>query len=437
MKVFVFVIVAALLGALAWGFIAGNQPPVPRPAVRTLPVEPAWYAQLAADPVVATEAFLNRVPPETRAHGEAFDGTRYLTLALRVAVLVGSIALIMFTGVAARLRSIAVRASSHRVAQDALFALLFFVILFVLSLPVETYAGFVRIRHAGFSRRSYLDWLADAAIGWAVITTFYVVGVVAIMALIRRRPQSWVAWSTVLYAVLSLVYVLLSPQYIEPLLNSFTPLAEGPDKAAILSLARANGVPANDVFVGDASRQGVLLNAHVSGVAGTARIVLDDNTIASAPPAEVKFVLAHEIGHYVLAHVTKGIVFDSLIAGVGFLFVGWSMNKLLRRYGRRWQVSDQGDIAALPVFWGLFLLWGFISLPVGNSIVREQEAEADLYGLNASRQPFGLAEFMIRDADAERLDPPAIEEWAFYTHPSARNRIFAAMRWRAEHLHDE
>ena len=80
------------------------------------------------------------------------------------------------------------------------------------------------------------------------------------------------------------------------------------------------------------------------------------------------------------------------------------------------------------------MLWGFIALPVSNTLIREQEAEADLYGLNASRQPLGLAEFMIRDADARPLDVSSIEESLFFDHPAARNRIYTAMRWRAEHL---
>jgi STE24 endopeptidase len=267
-----------------------------------------------------------------------------------------------------------------------------------------------------------------------VITVFYTVGVVAIMALIRRWPRSWAAWATAVYFVLFGFYVLISPQYIEPLFNRITPLADGAAKQAILSLARANGVPADDVFVRDASRQSVLLNAHVSGIAGTAQIVLDDNTIANTPEPEFKLVMAHEIGHYVLAHIPKEIVFDTLVMGLGFLFIGWGSQRLIARFGRRWEVDGLGDIGALPVFWGILLLWGFISLPVNNSISREQEAEADIFGLNASRQPFGLADFMIRDADANQLDPSSIEEWLFFNHPSARHRIFAAMRWRAEHL---
>ncbi|MGH9549316.1 MAG: M48 family metalloprotease, partial [Terriglobales bacterium] len=379
-------------------------------------------------------AYLQRVPAETRARGDAVGATRYITLPTQVTVLVASIALIMFSGASAWMRAITRRALPHVWLQDALFALQLFVVLFLLNLPIETYAGFIRFRRAGFSQRTYMDWLSDALLAWAVITIFYTVGVVAIMALIRRWPRSWAAWATVVYFVLFGFYVLISPQYIEPLFNRITPLADGAAKQAILSLARANGVPADDVFVRDASRQSVLLNAHVSGIAGTAQIVLDDNTIANTPEPEFKLVMAHEIGHYVLAHIPKEIVFDTLVMGLGFLFIGWGSQRLIARFGRRWEVDGLGDIGALPVFWGLLLLWGFISLPVNNSISREQEAEADIFGINASRQPFGLADFLIRDADAGQLDPSSIEEWLFFNHPSARHRIFAAMRWRAENL---
>ncbi len=434
MKALLVVAAAAMLAALTWGEIASMQPAPPRLQERAAEVGPDWYAALPENPAAATVAYLQRVPAATRARGDAFGATRYITLPMRIAIIVASVALIMFSGAAASMRAIVRRVSRRAWLQDAFFALLLFIALFLLDLPIETYAGFIRFRHAGFSQRTYLDWLSDAALNWAVITVFYIVGVVVIMALIRRRPRSWEAWATVVYFVLSGIYVLVSPQYIEPLFNRITPLADGAAKQAILSLARANGVPAADVFVRDASRQSVLLNAHVSGIGGTAQIVLDDSTIANTPQPEFRFVMAHEIGHYVLAHIPKEIVFDTLIMGLGFLFIGWGSRRLIARYGRQWDVEGLGDTGAMPVFWGLLLLWGFISLPLNNGISREQEAEADIFGLNASQQPMGLAEFMIRDADAGQLDPSPVEEWLFYSHPSARNRIFAAMRWRAEQL---
>lgn len=428
------VIVAAALAGVVWGVLAGSQAVGTRPAVLVSAAGPAWYAALPADPEAATKAYLARVPPETRERAEAFAHQWYMVLALRLAVMIASTLLIMNTRLATRMRDVAFRVSRRAWQQDAVFAAEFLAVLLLLGLPVEVFAGFVRWRLAGLSHATFPQWLSDYLIQWAVNLVFYVVGLVAIMALIRRRPASWMLWATAVYVALYATYMLVSPLYIEPLFNRYTALPEGPSRDAILSLARANGVPANEVYVRDASRQSVILNAQVSGLGGTARITLDDNTIASTPPAEIEMVMAHEIGHYVLRHGFKQTVLRGLVMGAGFLFVAWTLQRMLLRHGERWAVSGPGDVAALPLFWFLFSLWGYLALPADNAIQREDEAEADLFGLNASRQPLALAEFLIRDADTHPREPDAFVEWALYDHPSEAHRIAMAMRWRAEHL---
>lgn len=434
LKIAYAVVGAIALAAIAWGAIAGSQPVAQRLAVRAAPVDAAWYAMLPGEPNAATRAFVERVPADAKARAEAFTNRGYAALMLRLAVLIVASALVMFTGLAARMRDAALRLTHRAWLQDALFAIQFLSILLASSLPVEVFAGFVRYREAGLSHAGFWQWLSDYALQWAVDLIFYAVGIVAIMALIRRRPQSWPAWATLVYVALYATYSLVSPLYIAPLFNQYTQLPDGPARERILSLARANGVPADGVYVRDASRQSVILNASVSGLMGTARITLDDNTVLTTPPAELELVMAHEIGHYVLRHVFKETVLQGLVIGVGFLFIAGSMRRLLARYGKRWRVTGAGDVAALPVFWLLFALWGFIALPADNTIQREDEAEADLYGLNASRQPLGLAEFMLRDADVRPLEQGAFVEWALYSHPTPAHRIASAMRWRAENL---
>lgn len=434
MKTLLLFVAAAVVGALAWGFAIGIRPVPARLAWHGAEVDSAWEASLPADPTAATAAFLARVPADVRARGDAFGRGARMTVMLSATVLVASIAIIMFSGAAAGMRDRARRITSRVPAQDAIVAVQTLAFLFLLSLPADTYAGFVRMRQAGLSHIAYTGWLRDAALSWVVSAPFITVGAVVFYALLRRRPKSWAVWATGVYAVLSVVFILLAPQYIAPLFNAITPMANGPQKQEILSIARANGVPATDVFVQNGSRQSELLNAHVSGFGGAAQIVLDDNTIAKTPDAEVRLVMSHEIGHYVLAHVAKAIVFDTLITGFGFLFVGWLSTRLITRFGSRWHVTGLSDNGALPIFLGLIMFWGFLALPLSNSIVRKQEAEADMFGINASRQPLALAEFLIRDADAHQLDPSQPVETVFYTHPSVRNRIFNAMRWRAENM---
>lgn len=223
-----------------------------------------------------------------------------------------------------------------------------------------------------------------------------------------------------------------SPNVIEPLTNNFKPLAEGPQKQQILALARANGIDEVAVMTGDASRQSRLLNAHVSGFAGTTRISVDDTTLATTSDAMLRAVTAHEIGHYVLGHTTAFIFTGTLVMGVGLILIAVVTRALLPRFGPNWGISGQADIASLPILWGLVLLLGFASLPVNNAISRVCEHQADWFGLNASQSPHGLAEFMIHDADSARQQPTALEYALFYSHPSAAERVATAMRWRVE-----
>jgi STE24 endopeptidase len=434
MKAFIILIVAAAAGTVAWGAVIGARPVSLRPPVEMTTVDSTWYQTLPVDLSAATVAYLHRAQASVRARGEALSTSRYRIVAVRIVVLVGSTLLILFTGLAERMGRFARRVTGLVPLQDALAALGLLMVLFLIDLPVETYAGFIRPHLAGLSPLPYPAWLTDHLINWAVITVFDIVGIVLLFTLIRRRPTSWAGWGTALYGALAAVYLIISPQYIEPLFNRITPLPDSPRKEAILSLARANGVPAGDVFVRDASRQGVFLNAHVSGALGTARITLDDNTIEQASEPVLMWVMAHEVGHFVMAHVEKEVVFDTLVMGLGLVLIGWACRVLIGRFGPRWRVTALSDIGALPLFWGLFLLWGFIAMPLTNGISREQEREADLYGLNASREPLGLAEFAIGHAGVTQLNPTPLREWIFFDHPSPMQRIYSAMRWRAEHL---
>ncbi len=432
MKLTLSLVILALVGSLAWGFQTSRRPVPLRVAVRVTPADSAWYAALPRDPEAATAAFIARVPAEAQARAQALSSSRNVAFALRLITLIATGALLLVSGAAAELSARAAGITRRPVLQHALVGFAVVLLFFLLSLPVETWAAFYRYRHAGLSHSPYGQWLGDDMLNWAVSAAFIVPGMVAIFALIRLRPTSWAGWATIVYFLLGVANTLLAPTYIEPLFNAVTPLADGADKARILSLARANGVPATDVFVRDASRQSVLLNAHVSGIGGHARIVLDDNTLATTPRPEVDMVMSHEIGHYVMGHTVMGLVFDTLVTGAGFLVIAWILRLLARAPGQQWQLAGTSAGSTLTLLFTLVSLWGILMLPLNNAFSRRIEAAADIYGLNASREPFGLAEFMLRDADAGQVDPSSFTEWLFYSHPSARHRILMAMRWRAE-----
>jgi STE24 endopeptidase len=197
-------------------------------------------------------------------------------------------------------------------------------------------------------------------------------------------------------------------------------------------MARANGVPADEVYQFDASRQSKRISANVSGFMSTLRVSLNDNLLARCSEAEVRAVMGHEIGHYVLNHVYEGLVFFGVVLASGFAVLKWSYEAVQRRYGERWGIGGIEDEAGLPLLAALLSAYFFAVAPLTNSFVRANEAEADIFGLNASREPDGFAEVSLKLGEYRKLDPGPIEEWIFFDHPSGRSRIQMAMRWKVE-----
>jgi STE24 endopeptidase len=202
----------------------------------------------------------------------------------------------------------------------------------------------------------------------------------------------------------------------------------------ILSLARANGIPAKDVYEVDASKQTTRMSANVSGFANTMRITLNDNLLRRGSPEEIQAAMGHEMGHYVLNHVYKSNMFFLIVIVAGFAFLRSTLAWSLARWGEKWQIRDITDTAVLPLVVLLISIFSFVISPVMNTFIRSQEYEADMYGLNTSRQPDGFAQAAIHLGEYRKMSPGPVEEWIFFDHPSGRARIYAAMRWKAENL---
>ena len=146
--------------------------------------------------------------------------------------------------------------------------------------------------------------------------------------------------------------------------------------------------------------------------------------------------MAHEMGHYVLNHVYELMIEIGILIVAGFAFARWAIEKALARWGARWGLEGPDDVATLPLLAAVFSIFFFFATPVTNSIIRVNEVEADLFGLNAARQPDGFAETALMLGEYRKLAPSPLEEMIFFDHPSGRNRILMAMTWKAEHLDD-
>jgi STE24 endopeptidase len=276
--------------------------------------------------------------------------------------------------------------------------------------------------------------MGDQLTGLLVGVIIGSIALTLIYGVIRKAGNSWWVWGTGVSVLLLMFITFISPVYISPLFNDYKVLEAGPLRTSIMSMAHANGIPGDDVYWFDASRQTTRISANVSGFFGTTRISLNDNLLKRTSSAEVEAVMGHEMGHYVLNHSTKLIINFGLVLAFGFAFVAWGFNHALRRWGQNWGVRDISDTAGLPLFAALLSIYFFVATPVTNSIIRVHETEADNYGLNVAGQPDGFARVSMRLSEYRKISPGSLERFIFYNHPSGRDRVHMAMVWKSEHL---
>jgi len=415
-----------LLAAMIAAAPAELVPPSPPPAA-------ASGASGSIDPAAATRAYLDQLPADQRARSDAyFEGGYWLhlwTFLWAAAIFV----VLLQTGVSARMRDLAVRATRIHALQTALYWAQFVIALAVLSFPLSVYSDFIREHRYGLSNLSFAAWIGEELKGLAISIVLGAFAMTALYAIVRRLQRTWWIWGAAVSIAFAAFGALIAPVLIVPLFNNPKKLQDARVVAPILSMARANGIHTGEVWEIDASKQSKRISANVSGLFGTERITLNDNLLNRASLPEIEAVMGHEMGHYVLNHIHKGLMEIGIVIVVGYALIAWLFERLRRRYEARWRVQDIGDLAGLPLAALLLSTYLFLLTPVLNSIVRVQEYEADIFGLNAAGKPDGFAQTALKLSEYRKLDPGPLEELFFYDHPSGRTRIFAAMRWKAEH----
>ena len=202
----------------------------------------------------------------------------------------------------------------------------------------------------------------------------------------------------------------------------------------VLKMAHANGIPVDKLVENNASKQTTNVSANVSGLFGTTRITLNDNLLNTASLPEIEAVTGHEMGHYVLHHVIKFLIEYAVLFFVLFSMLRWWLESMQRRRGGNWGTRGIDDLALFPAATMAITVLLLLATPITNTMTRSQEAEADMYGINASRQPDGFAEAMLKLGQYRKMEPGPAEEFIFFDHPSGRTRIIEAMRWKAQNL---
>jgi Zn-dependent protease with chaperone function len=314
-------------------------------------------------------------------------------------------AAILFSGLSARIGRLARRIGRKWFFIIGVYFILYYVLAYVLALPLAFYAGYVRPHAYGLSNLTLQKWWGDWLKWLAVGMVFGGLLLWIPYLLIGSSPRRWWLYTGLCALPVMFCVMLVEPIWVAPLFNRFGPMQDQRLEARILALAQRAGIDGGHVFAVDKSADTTTLNAYVTGLLGTKRIVLWDTLLAKLDTDEVLFVMGHEMGHYVLDHVFLGILAGFAGILLGLYLVYRLAGGLLRRFKARFGFEQLADVASLPLIVLLLHLVCLLLMPAGMAVSRHLEHEADRFGLELTRDNHAAATAFVR-LQAENLGNP-------------------------------
>jgi STE24 endopeptidase len=344
--------------------------------------------------------------------------------------------LLLRLGVAARFREFAERVTGRRWLQAFVFVPLLILTSDIFDLPVRLYWHSLSLRYEQSVQHWgswFWDWTKEELVG----TFFALILALILFAVIRRSPRRWwlYFWFAALPILLGIIFI--NPLVIDPLFYKFEPLdKEHPQLVdAIEKLTRNAGVPIprDRIFLMRASEKSNEINAYVTGLGASKRVVVWDTTLQKTANDEALFIIGHELGHYVLGHVWKGFLYGALALLVALYLIFRGLHWMLGRWGRTWRLYGLEDWASLAAFLLLLQIVMFVASPVVNGVSRMEEHAADVYGLEVthgivpnSEEVAAHAFQILGEVDLADPNPPAFITFWLYSHPPLADRLIFA-----------
>jgi STE24 endopeptidase len=344
--------------------------------------------------------------------------------------------LLLRLGVAARFRDFAERVTGRRWLQAFVFAPLLLLTCDIFDLPVRLYWHSLSLRYEQSVQHWgswFWDWTKEELVG----TFFALILVLILFAVLRRSPRRWwlYFWFAALPILLGIIFI--NPLVIDPLFNKFEPLdKEHPQLVDAIQKLTSNAgvpIPRDRIFLMRASEKSNEINAYVTGLGASKRVVVWDTTLQKTSNGEALFIIGHELGHYVLGHVWKGFLYGALGLLVALYLIFRGLHWMLGRWGKTWQLYSLEDWASLAAFLLLLQVVMFFASPVVNGVSRMQEHAADVYGLEVihgivpnSEEVAAHAFQILGEVDLSDPNPPAFITFWLYSHPPLAERLVFA-----------
>jgi STE24 endopeptidase len=340
-------------------------------------------------------------------------------------------------------RDVAERASKNSFVQALIFVPLLMLLIGAISLPIDIYHHHVSLAY-GLSVQGWGSWAADQCKAEAVMLVITVAVVAVLFRIIRKSPQRWWFYFWLLTLPFTVLLVFVTPVILDPMFNTFEPLEKTQPQlvAEIEKVVQRGGltIPPDRMFEMKASEKVTTYNAYVTGIGATKRVVVWDNTSRDMTVPETLFVFGHEMGHYVLNHIYKGLGFFAVMSLAGFWIGRGIVLALLSRWSGQWKIRGIDDLAALPVLMLTLSLLSLAGEPIGNAFSRHIEHQADVYGLEVTRGLFPnngqVAASSFQKLGEKSYDYPTpnplLVFWS-YSHPPIADRVRFALQYNLGH----
>nr|WP_275695640.1 M48 family metallopeptidase [Fredinandcohnia sp. SECRCQ15] len=390
----------------------------------------AWYLFYGANTDIPTNLKGSAADPETFMNdqqlllSEEYSQIKNLLYFLSIPFEWLIYIVVLVVGLSAKFREWSKATSKFSILQTAIYLFWLSLIVEVLSFPFQWVSYSVSKKY-NITVQTTSSWMKDNMIDFWVNYAMMIIIIAVVFWLIRKSTKRWWFYAWLLSVPFSFFLMFVQPVLIDPLYNDFYPLTNKELETKILALADKADIPADHVYEVNMSAKTNSLNAYVTGVGSNSRIVLWDTTLNRLSENEILFIMAHEMGHYVMKHIYIGIAGYLVLTLIGLYIINKLMQVMVKKWGKVFKVSSIQDIAVLPLFLLLISMLSFASDPISNAVSRHQEKDADLYALEMTNdKEAAVSSFQeLSRAGLSQVNPPYLVKLFRYGHPTMLERL--------------